>query len=115
MTRSGSPKRRLQLAEAQDWFCPICGGNLRFGDLSTDHVWSRRGLGRGLRQNHLAAHARCNNHKGSRRPTGCELVWLMVVNARLGQDRPPHPRDRPHRRRHKGLPLPTLGDLFPQV
>lgn len=30
-----------------------------------------------------AAHASCNRRKGNRAPTGCELVFLMAVNARL--------------------------------
>ncbi len=30
------------------------------------------------------AHSKCNQRKGNRLPTGCELVFLMAVNARMG-------------------------------
>lgn len=30
------------------------------------------------------AHAKCNRDKGNRAPTGCEAVFLMAVNLRLG-------------------------------
>lgn len=33
--------------------------------------------------NRLVAHKFCNEAKADRMPTGCELVWLAVVNARL--------------------------------
>jgi hypothetical protein len=36
------------------------------------------------------AHSKCNNRKGNRAPTGCEVVFLMAVNARL-YDRKPAP------------------------
>lgn len=29
------------------------------------------------------AHSKCNNRKGNRAPTGCEVVFLMAVNARV--------------------------------
>jgi hypothetical protein len=31
------------------------------------------------------AHWLCNHRKGNRAPTGCEVVFLMAVNARLGR------------------------------
>jgi 5-methylcytosine-specific restriction endonuclease McrA len=34
--------------------------------------------------NIVAAHWRCNHDHGHKPPTGCHLVWLMAVNARLG-------------------------------
>jgi hypothetical protein len=103
-------RRAKQLAEAQDWFCPLCGGDLRIGALSMDHVWPRATLGRGLQQNHLAAHERCNHRKGDRLPTGCELLWLAAVNDRLGEYRGPRHRSR---RISDKVPLPTLADVWP--
>lgn len=98
-----------QLAELQGGLCPICGQPLESEPLSVDHVWPRRGKqGRtGLHRNALATHHWCNNAKGDRRPTGCEIVWLAAINARLGFDpweqlvaiEPP--------------PTPTLADLWP--
>jgi hypothetical protein len=112
----GRERRLRQLAELQDWFCPLCAGSLRVGVLSVDHVWPRRGKGRpgrGLQQNHLATHERCNHRKGDRQPTGCELVWLTAVNARLGEYQS-GPRYVPRRARPKPLPLPTLGEVWKQ-
>jgi 5-methylcytosine-specific restriction endonuclease McrA len=104
-----------QLVEHQGGICPLCGGSLYLGGLSVDHVWPRRGAGRGMKYNLVAAHQRCNHRKGDRLPTGCELVWLTAVNARLGielwrqADRDPavarEVRDR--------VPLPTLADRWP--
>lgn len=31
----------------------------------------------------VVAHWRCNHKKGNRAPTGCEVIFLMAVNARL--------------------------------
>ena len=31
----------------------------------------------------VAMHRRCNSAKGHRAPTGCELIWLMAVCARI--------------------------------
>lgn len=49
---------------------------------SIDHVVPRAlgGLNEG---NIVAVHLRCNGRKGGRMPTGCELVVLAWVNARL--------------------------------
>lgn len=49
---------------------------------SFDHVLPRS-LGGANEGNRLIAHRHCNTDKGNRRPTGCELVWLAAVNARL--------------------------------
>jgi len=105
----------LTLAEHQGWTCPICGRALeqpsRRGQqtgLSIDHVWPRLGSeGRtGLYGNALATHAICNNAKGARVPTGCEIIWLTFVNAKM--DLEPHPRTW-----HTLGRTPTLADLWP--
>lgn len=61
-----------------------------------EHVWPRAMGARewaqtvkskfrrhGTRGNAVAAHARCNAKKGDRKPTGCEILTLELVNARL--------------------------------
>lgn len=90
----------LQRFLAQDGLCGVCGKRLPFTwadkspeGASRDHVWPRLPAyggalrhmeGRaGLEGNTLLAHTRCNRKKGRRPPTGCELVRLAAVNARL--------------------------------
>lgn len=34
--------------------------------------------------NVLVTHLGCNERKADRMPTGCEMIWLLAVNARLG-------------------------------
>jgi hypothetical protein len=81
-----------RMAEAQKGLCILCGTRIFFDvelpdwapqRASFDHVLprSRGGVNVG---NRLAAHRRCNEDKGNRMPTGCELVWLAAVNAKLG-------------------------------
>lgn len=53
--------------------------------VSTDHVYPKSS-NVGLQPNTVAAHIRCNSLKGNRMPTGCELIWLEAVNARLGRE-----------------------------
>lgn len=104
----------VRLWRLQGGVCALCGkpmekrankaGNSR---LSVDHVWPRNrdmirgrpappGCGRNRRKskwwgrrgapwNQLAAHSRCNSAKSNRPPTGCELIWLAAVRARLGE------------------------------
>lgn len=81
---------RLYLA--QRGTCAICGLPM------LDHVDHRKGDGgytiehvrplieRGslLLGNIVTAHYLCNFDKGQRLPTGCEMIWLAAVNARLG-------------------------------
>jgi hypothetical protein len=63
---------------------------------SVDHVWPRR-FRFGLIGNQLIAHQLCNNRKGDREPTACEIIWLHAVNAQLGHALKllPHPEPRP--------------------
>lgn len=80
---------RSRLHWAQGNRCALCGDKLsRRHQATVDHVYPRRvspwrGLG-----NVILAHDRCNRLKADRLPTGCEIVWLLAVNARLGV-RPP--------------------------
>jgi 5-methylcytosine-specific restriction endonuclease McrA len=78
----------LRILEIQRGVCVGCGRAISASDtsanmrLSVDHVYprSRGGVNAG---NRLAMHRLCNAQKGSRPPTGCELVWLAAVNARM--------------------------------
>lgn len=70
------------LTAASGHRCGICGNQLR-ATATIDHVvpWSAGGRNAA---NRVPAHAQCNQRKGNRLPTGCELIWLAGVNARLG-------------------------------
>lgn len=80
-----------KIAFIQHGRCVHCARGLEFGthpvtaDLfpTFEHVIPRA-LGGMNVGNRLAAHRRCNMRKGDSRPTACELVWLLAVNARLG-------------------------------
>lgn len=73
---------------AQRGVCPYCGRWLTYRDgrnwhESLEHVFpSSRGFT--LVANALLTHKLCNERKGDRTPTGCELLWLYSVNTRLG-------------------------------
>lgn len=80
-----------RMIEAQLGRCVLCGQTLDADtDLhmsdplrpSFDHVMPRARGGRDA-GNRIAAHRKCNSDKGSRLPTGCELIWLSVVNLML--------------------------------
>lgn len=97
----GSKKKiRLLVLEAQGWICAGCGlpikksGGVERGVGSADHAYPRVAQSwRGHIGNLLGMHNfPCNIQKGDRMPTGCELIWLAAVNARLGWEL----RERPH-------------------
>lgn len=76
---------RRVLLRVQDGLCASCGRAIRnHFQVSVDHVIARSLGGLDRLGNLLAMHGRCNNLKGNRPPNGCELVWLLAVNARLG-------------------------------
>lgn len=72
-----------RLSSAQSFICAICGFEIT-GDPTIDHVIPRARNGFDGVGNIVAAHFDCNNRKADRLPTGCELVFLLAVNARLG-------------------------------
>lgn len=51
---------------------------------SMDHTMPRAKGGKNGIGNITAMHSLCNSMKGDDMPTGCELIWLMAVNYRLG-------------------------------
>lgn len=75
---------RRVLLRHQGGFCALCGQQIRrVWQVSIEHVVPRSlggfwGLG-----NIVGAHGDCNARKADRMPTGCELIWLLAVNARL--------------------------------
>lgn len=91
--------RLLQsLIDAQEGVCIGCGCSLSMENPHTgrvyfenhrlrptfDHVVPRARTTR-HKGNLLAAHRQCNGDKADRDPTGCELIWLEVVNARISR------------------------------
>ena len=73
------------LWRAQHRICAICGLPIRrASDTTTEHVVPRAAGGFWGLGNVVGAHGACNTAKADRMPTGCELIWLLAVNARLG-------------------------------
>jgi 5-methylcytosine-specific restriction endonuclease McrA len=89
----GNEKRRMLLWKLQDLRCAGCGErahpHIRRGPhrLTVDEVIPRARGGRREYGNQLVMHQHCNFSKADRMPTGCELVWLEMVNARLRKRR----------------------------
>lgn len=83
MTNTNRRRRqRESLFRAQDGSCPICGDALRAPE-TLDHVWPCARHRRSA-YNRLLVHQACNWRKQDRDPTGCELIWLAAVRARMG-------------------------------
>ena len=69
---------------AQRRICYLCGNVIHLNDAkSIDHVFplsiSHLNIG-----NLLIAHRECDQRKGQRQPTPCEVIFLQIVNERLG-------------------------------
>lgn len=85
MKRGFIPKEvHRTLLRAQGGLCASCGQPIRVFHCSGDHVIPRSRGGAPGFGNLVAMHGWCNTRKSNRWPTGCELVWLLAVNARLG-------------------------------
>jgi 5-methylcytosine-specific restriction endonuclease McrA len=81
----------MSLWAAQDKRCGVCDSKMfpatihhECNGWTIEHVFPRSRY-RGLVGNTFVSHRRCNQAKGDRRPTGCEILMLFVVNARLGR------------------------------
>lgn len=74
---------RKPLYSAQRGLCGICRRYGKVKSMNIDHVVPLA-RGGGDYRNLMLTHYPCNERKGSRMPTGCELIFLAVVNARLG-------------------------------
>lgn len=76
---------RVLLRRLQGKICPICGEHMEGQSVTTiDHVIPKSRGGPDRLGNFLCTHKPCNARKADRMPTGCELVWLLAVNNRLG-------------------------------
>jgi len=97
--RNGKMRRRLVPPEAvhglmrvQGRLCASCGHMMwepkEFGAgeirATIDHVIPLVLGGKDALGNIVAMHSKCNNKKGGRLPNGCELIWLLAVNSRMG-------------------------------
>lgn len=81
------------LLQAQGFICPVCGGVVG-RDLAPDdtedelptyeHAVSHAHGGSDALGNALVTHRGCNHAKGDQPPNGCELIWLIAVNERMG-------------------------------
>lgn len=89
-------RRRLALATVQENLCAYCFAPMdppngshcsyhRPDNLTLDEVIPQC-LGGGLKRNTVAVHYRCNIRKANRPPTGCELLALEWVSAKLAAD-----------------------------
>ena len=72
------------LLRIQGGLCAGCGQPVRPIYLTADHVIPVSRGGADALGNLVAMHGPCNSRKSNRMPTGCELIWLLAVNARLG-------------------------------
>lgn len=72
-----------RLASAQGFICAICGTEMD-DEPTIDHVIPLAKNGNDGPGNIVAAHRICNNRKADRMPNGCELVYLLAVNAKMG-------------------------------
>lgn len=83
-------RRALRWAQAD--ICAGCGAHLPSGKRlpplhpcfpTFDHVIPRSKGGERTLANGLLKHQRCNQERGHKPPTGCDLVWLDLVRTRL--------------------------------
>lgn len=77
-------KAREELERAQRFVCPYCGHDLRRRGNTVDHVLPKAHGGADALGNLLMCHGACNERKAHRLPRGCELVWLISVNMKIG-------------------------------
>lgn len=91
LDKAAAEMQRAALILLQGGRCALCGKGISEDDResptlrpSRDHVIPRD-LGGGDYRNLVAAHNQCNADKTNDLPTGCELIWLLAVNARIDQ------------------------------
>jgi 5-methylcytosine-specific restriction endonuclease McrA len=86
-----TPQRRA-LRWAQGSICAGCGAHLPSSSRlkihdprypTFDHVIPRSRGGRTVLTNGLLKHQECNAKRGNSDPTGCDLIWVEFVRARL--------------------------------
>ena len=74
---------RMVVLTAQSGLCASCG-RMIFDDPTVDHCIPLAMGGPDRLGNYVVMHEGCNNRKGNRQPTGCQLVFLLAVNNKLG-------------------------------
>lgn len=74
------------LHAVQGGLCAICGRPLDpvVHRATTDHVIPVAAGGKDALGNYVLAHGKCNEWKANDIPTGCEMIWLLFVNAKIG-------------------------------
>ncbi|WP_420822459.1 HNH endonuclease [Sphingomonas crocodyli] len=89
-------RRRRQLVKiyaAQGGICAGCGMSVpdiddqrrSHPDAPTfDHVTSRAQGGTYHTLNGVMKHRRCNEDRGDRQPTGCDLIWQALIEVKFG-------------------------------
>lgn len=75
---------RRAIFHAQEALCALCGQPMGQSIRTIDHVVPKSAGGMDHIGNFVIAHYPCNIEKADRMPTGCELIWLLAVNNRLG-------------------------------
>lgn len=84
--------QRRALRWAQNSICAGCGTHLpsvsrlkRYDPQypTFDHIILKSVGGTRTLNNGLLKHQRCNQARANRAPTGCDLIWLAAVQARL--------------------------------
>lgn len=88
----------LSIWRAQGKRCAVCGVRMRPITMkhptrgwTIEHVFNHASKRFYADGNRLVSHSECNNRKGDREPTGCEIILLHAVNARLGFELTPYP------------------------
>lgn len=83
-------QKRHFIRNAQGSRCAICGEHMGKERGTLDHVIPRSKGGKHT-GNLVVAHRRCNEQRGSTMPTGCLIIQLAAVNAKLGWNMPMTP------------------------
>lgn len=78
------PELHALLARLQGGLCASCAQPVKRFFRSVDHVVPHVLGGEDKLGNYVMMDGDCNKKKADRMPNGCELIWLMAVNARLG-------------------------------
>lgn len=76
--------RRFVLFAAQEGICMICALSLAPQEATVDHIVPLFLGGDDEDGNYALVHKPCNSAKSNDEPTGCELVWMFSINARIG-------------------------------
>lgn len=76
-------EKKQAMRRAQNNICCVCGARFGSGKPTFEHVVPKSQGGK-RHGNLLLSHYDCNFHRRDAKPTGCMLIMLAAVNARLG-------------------------------